>query len=222
VKNKPTWNPSPAPKKWGQKPAWIGDKQLKRRKKALKIPKKLGIDLSPELEEEFYYAVSDYDLKLIQYGKMLGRTKLRSLMQNLSVSASAFTESLENIKQSRISHTIELPPRMKSLFEINALIKKVRTWQYAADAAIPPKGKGGNRPDIFLREFIFSLADIFRRATGDEPTAGWYDEYTGELKGLFSNLVLRTLSSLDQPVPSAESLVKKLRKILSDIQHSPL
>lgn len=58
-KKRVIWKPG-APEEWGLKAAWITKKEEKKREKAYKVPQKIGIDLSPELEEKYKWAVNSF------------------------------------------------------------------------------------------------------------------------------------------------------------------
>ena len=217
MKTDPTWKPAPAPEKWGQCGAvHTNDNQFKKRLRALKVPQKLGINLTEALEKRFIGIVQGYDLKTRQMGDLPSKPEYRALMLNLSRSAAAFADSLEAITHCRISHGIKIDPQMKAPSKIKELVKIARQWGSAADNAVPEK-RPGNKTDPYFHEFVQALAEWYLNATGEKPIAGGFNIDNNRPTNNFATLVLDTLEKIGRRYQSTEALLKQLISILTKV-----
>jgi hypothetical protein len=210
-----------APQKWGLKPRILLDGVADKErvlKRVFEIPEKSGIKLSKNLEKKFKTTVEVFHYKHTHLERLPTISELKILLKDVSDSAEKFESSLENIRNPEIKSLFDLPPQYQSDRSTKMLIEGAKHWKMAADVAIAllPKTKTGPIEDVFLKEFILSLAELYEQATGKKAEPGWCDDkYKNELHGEFALFVQKILDKIDTSTyQSNRSLTENLKKIL--------
>jgi hypothetical protein len=187
------------PKKWGTK-AWnfTNAEQKRVQKKVEKVEmalKRLDIDLSAQLKEKLLFRLHGFIYQRTRLKRMPTGPDQRAMMIDLRDNAKAFRSALHNIRHVRIKRTIPISEELKTDQSIRALMLQVRTWQEAANMAIPAT-KTGPKSEPFLEEFLWALIDIFEEATGQKASAGYYYRIRNQLRGDFPNFAASILDSI--------------------------
>ena len=210
------------PEKWGLKPRVFSRGEFADKERILnrvfRIPEKFGIELSPNLEKKFKTTVEVFHYRHTHLEKTPSIAELKILIENVTDSAEKFESALENVRNPEIKNLFNLPPKYQSDSSTRDLIEGAKHWKMAADIAMAllPKTKTGRREDVFLKEFILSLAELYEQATGKKAEPGWCDDkYKNELHGKFALFVQKILDKIDTSTyQSKRSLTDYLKKVL--------
>lgn len=200
-----------SPDRYGMKAYFANDKNEIFIERASRIPDKLGIDLSPELLKKFKGILECYLFDKNNLKNLPSLPAIKKLMNDLSVSAETFIKSIKDVQHTVIKRPLQLPYEIQSNKAIKELCNTVDMWRKAAKTY--PLHKGGSQ-DPFLDNLIRNVAHIYQEATGQKPSAGYYDSYSNSIVGEFSQLIDQVLLKLDKPYWSAEALIKRVKKAL--------
>lgn len=208
-------------KDWSSKSNWRHPDDVKKKKAALEIPESLGINLSPELKEDFSSAI-DYFIYSSNVLDSPRKSDTRKALEELYEISEKFISVLSNFENPNLnkalweheySKSLLFQPKNENLR--NDALRIAKVYNDAAFFALQdfPKDKGGPSPNYPLNTFTNRLAAIYKAATGKKARIT-YDPYLEGYSGHFYSLVNDCLNALRRPYYSPNSLGKFIQRAL--------